>query len=72
MNVGNIVQYGAPYRLHHSNYGWINSDLIGFKYRMKKIEAEADTTYNDFYMFTIFRLAKPAFFRYNENFTVGT
>lgn len=23
---------------------WINSDLIGFTYRMKKIEADADTT----------------------------
>ena len=23
---------------------WINSDLIGFTYRMKKIKAEVDTT----------------------------
>ena len=27
---------------------WINSDLIGFTYRMKKIEAEVDTEQNDF------------------------
>ena len=37
---------------------------------MKKIETEADTTLNFFFMFTIFRLYKPAFFRYNENFTI--
>ena len=34
---------------------------------MKKIEAETDI----FCRCTIFRLAKPAFFRYNENFTLG-
>ena len=37
----------------------------------KKIEAAGDTTYNYFYMCSIFRLAKPALFRYNENFTLG-
>ena len=38
---------------------------------MKKIEAETGTTQNGFYIRTIFRLAKPAFFRYNEDFTLG-
>ena len=38
---------------------------------MKKIEAEPGTTWNGLYIRTIFRLAKPAFFRYNENFTLG-
>ena len=38
---------------------------------MKKIEAEVDTTWKDFFCrCTIFRLAKPAFFRYNEHFTL--
>ena len=44
--------------------------LLGLN-SVKKIEAEADTTQNDFYMCTIFWLAKPAFFRYNENFNLG-
>ena len=36
----------------------------------KKIEAETDTTQNVFLRrCTIFRLAKPAFFRYSVNFT---
>ena len=31
------------------------------------MEAETDTTSNDFFKRTIFRLAKPALFRYNDN-----
>ena len=51
--------------------GSCNSDLIGFTYKMKKIKAEVDTTWKDlFCRCTIFRLAKPAFFRYNDNFTL--
>ena len=37
---------------------------------LKKIEAETGTTQKGFYVRTIFRLAKPAFFKYNENFTL--
>ena len=39
--------------------------------RFSKKKTEADTTENDFFRCTIFRLVKPAFFRYNENFTQG-
>ena len=34
------------------------------------IKAETDTTYDDFWRCTIFRLAKPAFFRYSGIFTL--
>ena len=37
---------------------------------MKKIEASRHNVEGFFCRCTIFRLAKPAFFRYNENFTL--
>ena len=41
--------------------------------KVKNMDAESDTTQSDFFlMWTLFRLAKPAFCRYNENFTLGS
>ena len=37
---------------------------------MKKIDAEVDTTSKDFFVGVLYSAGQPAFFRYNENFTL--